>query len=78
MYSDNIVTINIKQSLTKHTKDNLYISRYNVFGLTAYGKTPKESSDNCDKLMNRFVNTYKEYNKLEDVLNRAKVEWNYT
>ncbi len=37
----------------------MYISRYDVLGLTAYGKTPKESSDNCTKLMNKFVNIHK-------------------
>ena len=75
--SERQVVVNISCIIQHHSEDNVFAARFKQLGLTGYGDTEEEAVDNCKRLFNRFIRTYRATGKLAEVLNRATVEWHW-
>ncbi len=69
------VVVNIKCRVQVHSEDKVFAMRFSPLGLTAYGDDEEEAMSNFKQLFNRFIRTYREKGKLEQILNRSGVEW---
>ena len=69
------VVVNIQYLVEEHSEDKVIAVRFPALGLTAYGETENEAVHDLKQLFNKFVHTYRNAGLLEEVLNRAGVEW---
>ena len=71
------VVAQIRYKVFEHTVDGVIAVRFAPFGLTAYGDTEVEAVGNFKRLYHRFINGYRRHGRLEEVLNRSGVEWQW-
>ena len=69
------VVVNLTCVLYVHKDDGLIAARCKELGLTAYGYSNEEATQNFKQLFNRCIRTYREQGKLADVLDRSGLQW---
>ena len=69
------VVVNVRHLVYKHSQDEVFSVRCAALGLSAYGDSENEAVDNFKQLFNRFISTYREKGRLQEVLDKSAVEW---
>ena len=72
---DSQIVVNVKCLVQVHSEDKVLAMRFPPLGLTAYGDDEEEAMSSFKRLFNRFIRTYREKGRIEQILSKSGVEW---
>lgn len=70
------VIVNVTIPTIQHPDDNtIFIAMISELPLTGFGPTANEAREGAKVLLRRFIDVHRQRGTLENILNRAAIEW---